>query len=339
MKKFSLFLILLMFTASLSVNAADNRTGRIKWLTNYDEAVQLSSKTSKPIILFFTGSDWCSWCMKLEDEALNTAEFADAAGEKFIFVKLDFPINRPLPADLTQQNKRLQKQFSVNGYPTIVVIDSQQHQIGTSGYRPGGGKQYAQQLIKMVDENSSYKQKVDSIDKQKFSNAELKQLYDRACTLGRASDLEKIVNVGLKSDQQSFFLLEKYRLLAAEGKNHTPEAQTIKQQLMNADPTNIRLTSYQIAVIDFDAIVSNANKWSQSPEQIVAPLVEYCQKYGDQDKTNLWRLQMIIAQVFLDKNKLPQALQYAQSSLRYAPTTVKPDIALAIQNIHSQLEK
>lgn len=207
MKRFVLFFSLLLCSIVMIANAGDNRVSRIKWLTNIDEAIQLSSKTSKPIILFFTGSDWCTWCIKLEDESLNTPEFAEAASDKFIFVKLDFPINRQLSPEITAQNKRLQKQFSVNGFPTLVLIDAKQHQIGTAGYRQGGGKQYASFLFKLVEDNSMYKQKVDNLEKQKVSSLELKQLYDRAYSLWREADAEKIIAAGLKTDQKVFFCL------------------------------------------------------------------------------------------------------------------------------------
>jgi len=207
MKKAALFLTLCILTLTMQV-MADGRSGRIKWLTNFDEGTQLASKTSKPLILFFTGSDWCTWCIKLEDEVLSTPEFADAVADKFIFVKLDFPLNRQLPQDVSSKNKRLQKLFGVNGFPTLVLLDPQQNQIGTAGYRPGGGKQYASFLLKLLDDNSAFKQKVDNVDKQKVSSAELKLIYDRAVSLNRECDIDKVVNSSLKADQKVFFWLK-----------------------------------------------------------------------------------------------------------------------------------
>lgn len=204
MKRF-LMTSLLLLLASLSLSAADGHSSRIKWLTNYDEALQLSSKSTKPIILFFTGSDWCSWCIKLENEALGTQEFADVAEDKFIFVKLDFPLNRQSPQDLSTQNKHLQKQFGVNGFPSIVIIDANQKQIGTAGYRQGGGKQYALYLLKLVNDQGVYNQKIENIQQQKLSSSELKQLYERALACGLNCDFEKIINAGVKTDQKVFF--------------------------------------------------------------------------------------------------------------------------------------
>lgn len=336
MKRVALFLSLLLISAVMSANAADNRSGRIKWLTNVDEAIQLSNKTSKPIVLFFTGSDWCSWCIKLEDESLNTPEFADAVSDKFIFVKLDFPINRQLAPEITAQNKRLQKQYSVNGFPTIVIVDAQQHQLGTTGYRPGGGKQYGLSLLKLVEDNSAYKQKVDTADKQKLSSVELKQLYERAASLGRVSDAEKIVNAGIKTtDQKNFFLLEKYRLLVESGKARSKEAASIKEQLLATDVDNTRLTHYQVAIIDFEYSCRNSD--DHSPQHTAEPLINYCDNFGEQDRDNLWRLQMIIAQVFYEENMLPEALEFAEASLLSSPPTVQPEISTVIHNIQTEL--
>ncbi|MCE5318679.1 MAG: thioredoxin family protein [Parachlamydia sp.] len=35
---------------------------KIPWMTNYEEAVTKSKSSSKPLLMFFTGSDWCGWC-------------------------------------------------------------------------------------------------------------------------------------------------------------------------------------------------------------------------------------------------------------------------------------
>ena len=75
-----------------------------------------------------------------------------------------------------------------------------------------------------------------------------------------------------------------------------------------------------------------------SPECVVAPLVHYIEQFGHQDTDNVWRLQMLISQVYLDSNKLDAALQYAQESFKSAPVSVKPEIGLAIDNIQAQLK-
>lgn len=318
--------------------ATDAYANRINWLTNYDEAANLSRSTSKPMVLLFTGSDWCTWCIKLEEESLNTSEFADAAGDKFVFVKLDFPLNRAQPADISAQNKRLQKQFDVQGYPTIIILDSKQRKIGHSGYRPGGGKQYAGHLLQVIEGHSAYQQKVDNLDKHAISGVDLKVLYEQATELKRDQDVQSLVAAGLASDQKHFFLLERYRLLAEQGHIYNDEAMGIRKQLLDDDPSNLKLTYYQVAIIDFEAACAAAGK-ENPPEVAVASLIDYINKFGEQDKDHLWKLEMIISQVYYDRDKLPEALQYARSSYQAAPPAAQPEIAFAIKNIQSRLDK
>lgn len=131
-------------------------------------------------------------------------------------------------------------------------------------------------------------------------------------------------------------MLEKYRWLVETGKGRTPEAISLKEQLLIADPTNARLIPYQVAIIDFESACYDPDE-DQSAEQTAAPLVAYCKKFGDKDKANLWRLQMIIAQVFYEQDMLPEALQYAEAALQTSPTTVQPEIMTAIKSIQTEL--
>lgn len=339
-KKFLFLTCTTLLMQSLPLVSASPATsgGRpsVRWLTNYEEAVQQSKSSSKPLLLFFTGSDWCGWCNKLEDEAFNTPDFADAAGNRFIFLKLDFPLYVAQDPQLKAQNKQLQQKFDVRSFPTVVLVDPQQNQqIGTAGYRPGGGKLYADYLIKLLNDYSSYKQKMGALDKGKLPGSELKLLYEQAKKLNLDGDTSKIVSRGMDSDQALYFLLERYRLLAAEGQIRTKEAVALKQQLLSADPDNVKQIPYQVAVIEFESFAEEPDRESYAPEFAIAPLTAYIEKFGGQDKDNLWRLQMIVAQVYLDKNLMSIALKYTQDAYESAPSTVRPEIARAVQNISS----
>jgi protein disulfide-isomerase len=331
--KRSMFILLSLVLAGLVSAHVEGAGTRINWYTNYDEAVKVSRSSSKPMLLLFTGSDWCSWCIKLEKEVFNTPEFADAASDKFVFVKLDFPVNKPLSPEATALNKRLQKDFNVSGFPTVVLLDSQQKSIGSTGYRPGGGKQYAQYLFKLLAEKASYQQKVSALDKEELSSSDLKQLYEKAVALGHNQDVERIVTAGMQSDQQQFFLIEKYRKLALEGQLQSPEAVSLKEQLISGDPQNAKQIQYQIAMIDFDTLSHEMHEGVATPEETVAPLVSYITQFGETDKSNLWRLEMLISQTYYTKDKITEALEFAEFSYNAAPATAQPEIATAIKNM------
>jgi protein disulfide-isomerase len=328
MAKFIVLIYALLLTFNLSAAPS-----KINWITSYEEAVNQSNTTSKPILLFFTGSDWCSWCHKLEAEVLNTPEFQEAASDKFIFVILDFPMSTKLDSNLSAQNKQLQKKYDVRGFPTIVLVDGKGQKIGVTGYRAGGGKQYAEHLFKMLSEFSGYQQKLSQLEKQNFSGQELKHLYEKAQEFGLESDTNKIIAAGFHSDQRPFFLLERYRFLASEGKNDSVEAVNLKKQLLLTDPSNEHLTHYQLAIIDFETLAAIGENQKKPADFFISPLVDYIEKFGAEDKTNIWRLHMIIAQVYYDKNKQEEALTHAKSAMTSAPLGLHSEINIVIKNI------
>lgn len=339
MKKLLTFFCSLLMGAIFTLNSIEGaQSSHINWMTNYDEAVKLSKSTSKPLVLFFTGSDWCGWCQKLEQESLDTPEFAQEAGDKFIFMKLDFPVNTTLPSQLATQNKQLQKKFNISGFPTLVILDSkQQTQIGKTGYRPGGGRAFAHHLQKIVSDFSGYQQKVQSMGQQKLSSAELKKLYETAQVFGYEEDADQILKQGMSSEDSQFFMLERYRTLGKEGNLAASEAATLKQQLINSDPNNENMIQYQMALIEFESYNEPAEKEKRNPEIAVASLIAYINKFGATDKENLWRLQMIISQVYFDQNNLSESLKFAESSYISAPPSAKAEISTAIKSIQSQL--
>lgn len=148
------FLVIALFVCGFSLVSqqayAQAASSQLKWYTNYNEAASAAKSANKPLILFFTGSDWCGWCKKMHQEVFASPDFAKAVGNDFIFVELDFPMNKPLPAAQSQENNRLKQKFGVTGYPTIIVLDPSGNFIAETGYRPGGGKSYADYLKQLI---------------------------------------------------------------------------------------------------------------------------------------------------------------------------------------------
>jgi protein disulfide-isomerase len=314
-------------------------TQKITWTTSYEDAVSQAKASSKPLLIFFTGSDWCQYCKKLDKDVLTQPEFISETADKFIFLLADTPSNSS-NSQLMAQNRQLQRKFDIRGLPTIVLFDAkQQRTIGSVGYTKNSPKAYADHLLKMVNDYSGYQQKMQKVEQGQLSlsGMELKQLYHQALQLKLENDARRIVRLGLDSDQKIFFQLERYRFLAQEGQGHDSEATAIRQQLLAADPENEHKIPYQIAVIDFEAYREDVESDNYSPEAAVRPLVTYIERFRLQDKENIWKLDMIIAQVFLDKNEPSEALKYAEASYQEAPATVQPEIALAIRSIRASL--
>ncbi len=130
---------------------AQGGQNQIQWQTDFQKAAQEAKQQRKPMIVYFTGSDWCGWCKKMDQEIFSTPQFIQEVGSKFVFVKLDFPMNKKLPEDQMQQNAQLKQRYGVTGYPTVVVLDPSGSFVGETGYRAGGGKAYAEFLMQFFN--------------------------------------------------------------------------------------------------------------------------------------------------------------------------------------------
>jgi protein disulfide-isomerase len=120
------------------------------WTTSLKTATAQARKTGKPILIDFTGSDWCPWCMKLHAEVFDTPAFATWAADNVVLLECDFPNGRQPPADIKAQNAELAQKFNVSGYPTVVFIDADGNELGRTGYIQGGADAWIRQASKLV---------------------------------------------------------------------------------------------------------------------------------------------------------------------------------------------
>lgn len=118
----------------------------LQWTVNYAAALTQAKETNRHVFLFFTGSDWCGWCKRLDQEILSTPAFSRYAGENLILVKLDFPRAVPQAPDLKSQNQQLAKKYRIEGYPTVVVLDSSGKAVERLGYQEGGPEPFIERL-------------------------------------------------------------------------------------------------------------------------------------------------------------------------------------------------
>ena len=119
-----------------------------KWYTDLDEAKAVAVKENKPLLVDFTGSDWCGYCIKLHAEVFDKPEF-EAFAKNYVLVELDFPNKKPQPAEEKAKNKATQAKFAVSGFPTVLLIDAKSGEAygRQSGYGPGTGpKAYIEKL-------------------------------------------------------------------------------------------------------------------------------------------------------------------------------------------------
>ena len=145
MKKTILASLLLALTVSLSTAAGD------EWMTDFEAAKQKAAAENKDLLINFTGSDWCSWCIKLVDEVFKHDAFKKGVADNFVLVELDFPQDKSKLDESTQkQNEILQEKYSIQGFPTILLLDDQGRPYAQTGYQAGGPEKYLAHLDKLL---------------------------------------------------------------------------------------------------------------------------------------------------------------------------------------------
>ncbi len=134
-------------SSSQSDGAGPGMSG--EWTTDYQSALYSAKGSGRGVCLFFTGSDWCGWCKRLEAEVLSTEEFKEYASGNLVLVKLDFP-RKIQQSDFTKKrNGQLAEKYRVGGFPTIVVLDDAGEELGRIGYQEGGPRPFIKKLQKM----------------------------------------------------------------------------------------------------------------------------------------------------------------------------------------------
>jgi thioredoxin-related protein len=116
------------------------------WGDNYEKAVAQAKAENKMVLLDFTGSDWCGWCIKLDEEVFSKQEFKDYAKDNLVLMEVDFPNAKPQSKELKEQNAKLQKEHAVRGYPTIIVLNPAGEKVGQLGYMKGGPEAFIAKL-------------------------------------------------------------------------------------------------------------------------------------------------------------------------------------------------
>ena len=130
-----------VFISGLLVCMSAVLPGADAWNTDFKKARQEGRARKMPLMMIFSGSDWCQPCIHLERNVLNKRGFIAEASRKYILFKADFPRGRTLGQQLESQNKSLAGRYSVYSYPTVLVLDAASGRVlaRETGFPPGIG--------------------------------------------------------------------------------------------------------------------------------------------------------------------------------------------------------
>ena len=143
MRKIIIFSILALFIF--------DTLGKENWITDFKHAQKIAAEEEKYILIDFSGSDWCGWCVKLDQEVFQTKIWKEYSDKYLVQVLIDFPSDKTGQSDSTQkQNRELAKKYDVRGYPTIILLNSNGEFIDRTGYQRGGPKNYINHIKELT---------------------------------------------------------------------------------------------------------------------------------------------------------------------------------------------
>ena len=126
-------ILLCLLLAAAPLQASD------LWSTDYTTSIAQATSQKKPVLLEFTGSDWCPPCMKQNKDVFEQPAFEEFAKNNLVLVKLDFPRSKPQAPEIKERNQQLAAQYQVQGFPTVILLNAEGKELAREvGYKGGG---------------------------------------------------------------------------------------------------------------------------------------------------------------------------------------------------------
>jgi protein disulfide-isomerase len=145
MKKMMLLILATLTLACGTRSGIATDTG-LAWSEDLAAAAEQAKESQRHLLVNFSGSDWCGWCIKLDHEVFSQPAFQEYAAENLVPVLLDFPRRKTQSAELKAQNERLMRHFRVQGFPTLLLFNPAGELVGELGYTPGGPPAFIQSI-------------------------------------------------------------------------------------------------------------------------------------------------------------------------------------------------
>jgi serine/threonine-protein kinase len=96
----------------------------LEWNADLEKAKAQAAQEKKDLFIYFTGSDWCPWCLLVRKEVFGKDAFIDYVPRHFVLVELDFPQFKPSPKDYAR-NYEVFRRWGLRGFPSLILADSQ----------------------------------------------------------------------------------------------------------------------------------------------------------------------------------------------------------------------
>ena len=182
------------------------------WMDDFDAAKAQAAKEGKLLLVDFSGSDWCCWCHRLDEEVFSKKEFVDEAQKDFVLVMIDEPNDKSkLSEKAKSQNPELIKKYNIRGFPSVLIMDADGVKLKKTGYRKGGPEAYLKHLSEAKAAVSLFEDLKKSLEGLEKGSAErIAKIDEFLQKIGEkeAEDHEELVKELLANDKDGKFALK-----------------------------------------------------------------------------------------------------------------------------------
>ena len=114
--------------------SSSKKSSSFRWAKRLNSTLEKAKEEDLPVMVLFTGTSWCGFCVKLEDEVLSKREFKRLASGKMLGVKYECPSAGKYE---TAEGDKMAKKYNVRGVPHYIILNKDGEQIGSGGYHSG----------------------------------------------------------------------------------------------------------------------------------------------------------------------------------------------------------
>ncbi|MBW1798002.1 MAG: thioredoxin family protein [Deltaproteobacteria bacterium] len=268
MKK-AIFPIIALFLM-VSGGTAMAATGS-EWMEDFKAAKARAILEGKDMLLNFSGSDWCGWCIKLKQEVFSKASFKNEATKNFILVELDLPQRTKQPARIKEQNQKLVRAYGVMGFPTILVTDAKGRVYARAGYMAGGPEKFISYLEKVR------KSKVEG--DALIARAEKAQGLKKARLLDQA--VERMADSQMEIDPE---IIDQIKKLDKDNKAGLKAKYEVREGLGKIMQETGQSGDYDKALKDIDGLIASVKPGPRLKQYIYFVKAKIC-LLGKKDKS------------------------------------------------------
>ena len=288
----------------------------VKWEADFDAAVARAKAEGKDLLVDFTGSDWCGWCVRLHEEVFAKEPFSAAAGKDYVLVALDFPQGDEAKAKVPnpERNQQVAEKYGIQSFPTVLLMTPEGDVFGQTGYQQGGPEKYVEHLGKLRTGGKAALAEAVALEKAlaaakgdaqapivEKALAKLATLEPGAAPGGR---LAKVAKAGLTLDPKDEKGLKSRIVGALLASGHADEGVVSEARAM--DPKNEKALLEKVvkhdvehldsleavkAAVESVAALEATGNWKnvESRRELLAAAAYFCKKHlEDEEQAKSW---------------------------------------------------